>query len=68
MAVATETFSDWLAQAQVPAGRLTPEQRGLLQAAFRFRQAISSRWLSRISVSNRMTASSVSTGDLLHER
>jgi len=38
MAVATETFSDWLAQAQVPEGRLTPEQRGLLQAAFRFRQ------------------------------
>ena len=38
MAVATETFSDWLAQAQVPEGRLTPEQRGLVQAAFRFRQ------------------------------
>src|SRR3954462_4938214 len=38
MAVATETFSDWLARAQVPEGRLTPEQRGLLQAAFRFRQ------------------------------
>jgi len=38
MAVATETFSDWLTQAQIPEGRLTPEQRGLLQAAFRFRQ------------------------------
>jgi hypothetical protein len=38
MAVATETFADWLAQAQVPDERLTPEQRGLLQAAFRFRQ------------------------------
>jgi transposase len=38
MAVATETFSDWLTQAQIPERRLTPEQRGLLQAAFRFRQ------------------------------
>jgi|SRR5262245_48611339 len=38
MAVATETFSQWLSQAQVPAGRLTPEQRGVLQAAFHFRQ------------------------------
>jgi len=38
MAAATEPFSDWLAQAQVPEGRLTPEQRGLLQAAFRFRR------------------------------
>jgi transposase len=38
MAVATETFADWLTQAQIPEGRLTPEQRGLLQAAFRFRQ------------------------------
>jgi hypothetical protein len=38
MAVATETFSDWLTQAQIPEGRLPPEQRGLLQAAFRFRQ------------------------------
>jgi transposase len=38
MALATETFSDWLSQAQVPETRLTPEQRGLLQAAFCFRQ------------------------------
>ena len=28
----------WLAQAQIAAGRLTAEQRGLLQAAFAFRQ------------------------------
>src|SRR3954471_11544313 len=46
MAVATETFSDWLAQAQVPEGRLTPEQRGLLQAAFRFRQSQGSDYFS----------------------
>jgi hypothetical protein len=46
MAVATETFSDWLAQAQVPEGRLTPEQRGLLQAAFRFRQRQGSDYYS----------------------
>src|SRR5437763_15579229 len=38
MVAATETFSAWLAQGRVPQGRLTPEQRGLLQAAFRFRQ------------------------------
>ncbi len=37
MAAATEPFSDWLAQAQVPEARLTPAQSGLLQAAFRFR-------------------------------
>ncbi len=38
MATATATFSDWLAQGQIPEGRLTLAQRGLLQAAFRFRQ------------------------------
>lgn len=32
------TFSSWLAQAQIAEHRLTPEQRGLLQAAFAFRQ------------------------------
>ena len=37
LAVATEPFSDWLTQAPLSPGRLTPEQRGLLQAAFRFR-------------------------------
>jgi hypothetical protein len=46
MAVATETFSDWLAQAQVPEGRLTPQQRGLLQAACRFRQRQGSDYYS----------------------
>ena len=38
MVAATETFAAWLAQGRVPEGRLTREQRGLLQAAFRFRQ------------------------------
>jgi transposase len=38
MATATDPFSDWLAGAQLPAERLTPEQRGLLGAAFHFRQ------------------------------
>src|SRR5262249_45716586 len=38
MATATELFADWLAQARIAERRLTPEQRALLQAAFRFRQ------------------------------
>ena len=38
MAAATDTFSAWLAQAHVPEHRLTPQQRGVLHAAFRFRQ------------------------------
>ena len=38
MATATDPFSDWLAGAQLPAERLTPEQRGLLGAAFHFCQ------------------------------
>jgi len=38
MADSTTTFSRWLAQAQVTEARLTPDQRALLQAAFRFRQ------------------------------
>jgi hypothetical protein len=46
MTVATETFSCWLAQAQVCEARLTPEQRGLLQAAFRFRQQQGSDYYS----------------------
>jgi transposase len=39
MAVATDTFSAWLAQARIAEHRLTPDQRGALQAAFHFRQA-----------------------------
>jgi hypothetical protein len=38
MAAATETFAHWLDQAHLPEHRLTPQQRGLLQAAFHFRQ------------------------------
>ena len=32
------TYAHWLAQAQISERRLTAEQRGLLQAAFAFRQ------------------------------
>jgi transposase len=32
------TFAAWLAQAQIAEARLRPEQRALLEAAFRFRQ------------------------------
>ena len=39
MAAATDTFSAWLAQAHIPEHRLTPDQRGALLAAFRFRQS-----------------------------
>src|SRR5437763_12183513 len=46
MLMATATFSDWLAQGQIPEGRLTPAQRGLLQAAFRFRQQQGSDYYS----------------------
>jgi hypothetical protein len=37
MADTTADFTTWLAQANVPAGRLTPPQQALLQAVFRFR-------------------------------
>jgi transposase len=39
MTAATDTFSAWLAQAQITEHRLQPDQRAVLQAAFRFRQA-----------------------------
>ena len=38
MAVTTDTFAAWLGQAHIGEQRLTPEQRVLLQAAFRFRR------------------------------
>jgi transposase len=38
MTAATGPFSAWLAQANVPEHRLTPDQRGVLRAAFHFRQ------------------------------
>ena len=39
MADTQDTFSAWLAQAQIAEARLTAEQLATLQAAFRFRQA-----------------------------
>jgi transposase len=39
MAAATDTFSAWLAQARIAEHRLTPDQHGVLRAAFHFRQA-----------------------------
>jgi hypothetical protein len=38
MTTPADGFSAWLAQAQIPQARLTPAQRGVLQAAFAFRQ------------------------------
>jgi hypothetical protein len=38
MVAVADTFSSWLAQAQVAEHRLTPDQRGVLQAAFHFRR------------------------------
>ena len=38
MATPVDGFSAWLAQAQIPEPKLTPVQRGVLQAAFAFQQ------------------------------
>jgi hypothetical protein len=38
MVAVADTVSSWLVQAQIAGHRLTPEQRGVLQAAFHFRQ------------------------------
>ena len=38
MTAAADPFGAWLEQARIPEHRLTPPQRGLLQAAFAFRQ------------------------------
>ena len=38
MVAATDPFSAWLAEARLSPQRLTPDQRALLQAVFRFRQ------------------------------
>ena len=46
MADTQDTFSAWLAQAQIAEARLTPEQLALLQASFRFRQAQGSDYYS----------------------
>jgi transposase len=39
MTVATDDFSAWLTRARVSEHRLTPDQRGVLLAAFHFRQS-----------------------------
>jgi hypothetical protein len=39
MATAPQTLDSWLAGARIPIARLTAAQRGLLQAAFHFRQS-----------------------------
>ncbi len=39
MAVTTDPFAAWLAQAQIPDARLSADQRGLLRMVFQFRQA-----------------------------
>jgi hypothetical protein len=39
MAVTTDAFTTWLADAQIAEQRLTPAQRGVLQAAFHFRHS-----------------------------
>ena len=38
MAVATDNFTTWIEQADIPRSRLTPQVEALLQAVFRFRQ------------------------------
>ncbi len=38
MATPVDGFPAWLAQAQIPEAKLTPAQRGVLRAAFAFRQ------------------------------
>src|SRR5436190_631632 len=38
MAAAADDFAGWLAQAEIPQARLTPEVQTLLQAVFHFRQ------------------------------
>jgi len=41
------TYAQWLSEAQIAEDRLTPEQRGLLQAAFAFRQRCGDDYYSR---------------------
>ncbi len=46
MIATASTFTQWLVQAQVPEQRLTADQRGVLQAAFAFRQRCGSDYYS----------------------
>jgi hypothetical protein len=46
MTTATDTFGQWLAQARVSEPRLTPSQRGLLEAVFQFRERCGTDYFS----------------------
>jgi hypothetical protein len=46
MAAATEDFASWLAQAEIPQQRLTPQLQTVLQAVFEFRQQQGSDYFS----------------------
>lgn len=46
MAVATDDFAAWIAQADIPPSRLTPQRDALLQAVYRFRQQQGSDYYS----------------------
>jgi transposase len=47
MSATDGAFAQWLSQAQIAEGRLTAEQRGLLQYAFAFRQRCGDDYYSR---------------------
>lgn len=47
MTATTGTFADWLVQAHLVADRLTAEQRGVLQAAWTFRQRCGTDYYSQ---------------------
>ncbi len=46
MTTATDPFGQWLAQARVSEPRLTPSQRGVLEAVFQFRQRCGTDYFS----------------------
>jgi hypothetical protein len=52
MAATDGTFSHWLSQAQIAAHRLSAEQRGVLQAAWAFRQCCGTDYFSRRMLSH----------------
>jgi hypothetical protein len=52
MTTTTDGFAQWLAQARISEQRLTPAQRGLLQAAFAFRQRCGTDYFSTRLVSH----------------
>src|SRR5580700_506540 len=58
MTVAEDTYAQWLSKALIAEQQLTPEQRGLLQAAFAFRQRCGDDYYS-----NRMLSHFLLHGD-----